>query len=114
MRPAERAMVAIARALAEQDDGEQESVLVLDEPTASLPRTEVLRLMDALTRYAKNSQSILFVSHRLDEVISSADKATALRDGKLAGMLSGQEITEPNLIELIAGRPRELSWYGSS
>lgn len=104
LRPAERAMVAIARALQDQE-GETSGVLVLDEPTASLPRAEVIRLMLAIERYAKSGQTILFVSHRLDEVIESADAATVLRDGELAGSLAKDEITEPNLIELIAGRP---------
>ena len=104
LRPAERAMVAIARALQDQES-ETSGVLVLDEPTASLPRAEVVRLMLALDRYAQNGQTILFVSHRLDEVIESADAATVLRDGRLAGNLAKGDITEPNLISLIAGRP---------
>jgi ribose transport system ATP-binding protein len=103
LRPAERAMVAIARALQDQE-GESTGVLVLDEPTASLPRAEVVRLMLALGRYASSGQTILFVSHRLDEVIESADSATVLRDGRLAGTLEGDDITEPKLITLIAGR----------
>ena len=103
LRPAERAMIAIARALQDQDEDEK-GVLVLDEPTASLARAEVTRLMLALTRYAAEGQTILFVSHRLDEVIESADQATVLRDGEYAGTLSAAEITEPNLISLIVGR----------
>lgn len=119
MRPAERAMVAIARALADQEaepeadqaaeqaadqEAERSGVLVLDEPTASLPRAEVVRLMGALMRYAAHGQTILFVSHRLDEVIESANRATVLRDGSVAGTLAGADITEQRLIELIAGR----------
>ena len=103
LRPAERTMVAIARALQDQEETGT-GVLVLDEPTASLPRAEVDTLMAALTRYAANGQTILFVSHRLDEVIQYADRATVLRDGQLAGTASGVEINEPNLIRLIAGR----------
>ncbi|HEY5250440.1 MAG TPA: sugar ABC transporter ATP-binding protein [Acidimicrobiales bacterium] len=103
LRPAERAMVAIARALQDQE-GQHTGVLVLDEPTASLPRAEVVRLMGALNRFARAGQTILFVSHRLDEVIDTADQATVLRDGRLAGTLVGDEITESRLIELIAGR----------
>jgi ribose transport system ATP-binding protein len=103
LRPAERAMVAIARALQDQE-GQHSGVLVLDEPTASLPRAEVVRLMGALNRFAAAGQTILFVSHRLDEVIDTAARATVLRDGKLAGTLVGTDITEDRLIELIAGR----------
>jgi ribose transport system ATP-binding protein len=103
LRPAERAMVAIARALQDQE-GQHTGVLVLDEPTASLPRAEVVRLMGALNRFAAAGQTILFVSHRLDEVIDTAAEATVLRDGRLAGTLVGPEITEDHLIEYIAGR----------
>ncbi len=103
LRPAERAMVAIARALQDQE-GQHSGVLVLDEPTASLPRAEVVRLMGALNRFAAAGQTILFVSHRLDEVIDTAAQATVLRDGRLADTLVGDEITEDRLIEAIAGR----------
>jgi ribose transport system ATP-binding protein len=106
LRPAERAMVAIARTLQDQE-GENTGVLILDEPTASLPRSEVVRLIGALLRYAKAGQTILFVSHRLDEVIGTADRVTVLRDGRLAGTIGDDEITEERLIELIVGRPLE-------
>jgi ribose transport system ATP-binding protein len=102
LRPAERAMVAIARALQDQE-GQHTGVLVLDEPTATLPRAEVVRLMGALNRFAAAGQTILFVSHRLDEVIDTAAQATVLRDGRLAGTLVGDQITEDRLIALIAG-----------
>ena len=96
-------MVAIARALQDQE-GDATGVLVLDEPTASLPKAEVDLLMAALQRFAALGQTILLVSHRLDEVIESASTATVFRDGQLAGTLEKSGITEPNLIRLIAGR----------
>jgi ribose transport system ATP-binding protein len=77
---------------------------VLDEPTASLPSGEVARLVSALKRFAAAGQTILFVSHRLDEVIETAAVVTVFRDGQIAGTLAGDDITEGRLIELIAGR----------
>lgn len=103
LRPAERSMVAVARALQDQE-GQHSGVLVLDEPTASLPTDEVERLVSALKRFAAAGQTILFVSHRLDEVIATASEVTVFRDGQVAGRLNSPEITEERLIELIAGR----------
>ena len=83
-------MVAIARALQDQE-GQHSGVLVLDEPTASLPRAEVVAARWALcNRFAAAGQTILFVSHRLDEVIDTAAQATVLRDGRLADTLVGE------------------------
>ncbi len=106
LRPAERSMVAIARALQDQE-GQHSGVLVLDEPTASLPGAEVGRLLGALNRFAAAGQTILFVSHRLDEVIEIASVVTVFRDGQIAGTLTGAGMTEDHLIELIAGRTIE-------
>jgi len=81
LRPADQTMVAIARAL-ERSDGEPPSLLVLDEPTASLPQAEVDVLLAALRRRAESGQGIIYVSHRIDEVMSISDTVTVLRDGK--------------------------------
>src|SRR4051794_13543561 len=64
---AARTQVAIARALQAQSEGAR-GLLILDEPTASLPVHEVELLLDTLRRYASQGQSILYISHRLDEV----------------------------------------------
>jgi ribose transport system ATP-binding protein len=95
----QRAMLAIARALHGQDAG----VLVLDEPTASLPPDEANLLMASIRRLAASGHSVLLVTHRLDEVREVADKVTCLRDGRLAGTMDGAGLSEDALIELILG-----------
>ena len=79
--PPHQTMLAIGRAL--QDvDAHDSSLLVLDEPTAALPRGEVeYAVFDALRRCAAEGQAILFVSHRLPEVLSLCSRVTVLRDG---------------------------------
>ncbi|WP_214404293.1 sugar ABC transporter ATP-binding protein [Pseudonocardia lacus] len=104
LRPADRTMVAIARALQDQE-GEHEGVLVLDEPTASLPASEVDVLLAAIRRYAVAGQTIVFVTHRLDEVIAIADRVSVLRDGRHVGTVDVAGRTESDLVEMIFGRP---------
>ena len=106
LRPADRTMVAIARALQDQEE-EAEGVLVLDEPTASLPDHEVQLLLDALRRYAAAGQTILYVSHRLDEVLDIADRVTVIRDGRHVATEDVADVDEPKLISLIVGRQIE-------
>jgi ribose transport system ATP-binding protein len=104
--PANQTMVAIARALQDQDD-ESEGVLVLDEPTASLPAPEVDQLLSALRRYAAAGQAIVYVTHRLEEVFVVADRATLLRDGRLVDTVEPRSLTHESLVELMMGRTVE-------
>jgi ribose transport system ATP-binding protein len=103
LSPASQTMVAIARALQDQDE-RNDRVLVLDEPTAALPDSEVTLLLDALRRYAAAGQTILYVTHRLEEVFASASRATLLRDGRLVDTVSPSELSHDDLVELITGR----------
>jgi ribose transport system ATP-binding protein len=104
--PASQTMVAIARALQDQEEA-HDGILVLDEPTAALPHHEVTTLLDALRRYADAGQTILFVTHRLDEVLAVADGATLLRDGRLVDSVPIEGLTHERLVELIMGRKVE-------
>ncbi|MCW2679585.1 MAG: transporter, partial [Frankiales bacterium] len=104
LRAADRTRVAIIRAVQDRE-GADSGVLVLDEPTAALPDSEVQLLLDSLRRYAANGQTILYISHRLDEVLSVADRVTVLRDGKKVGTVEAEGLTEGDLVELIVGRP---------
>lgn len=103
LEPADRTLVAIARALQDQE-GEAHGVLILDEPTASLPGPEVERLIATLRRYAAAGQTILYVSHRLDEVLRMSDRVSALRDGKLAGTAQTAGLDETKLVSMMLGR----------
>ena len=106
LRPAARTMLAVARALQDQEDGSR-GLLILDEPTAALPRAEVQLLSDAIHGCADRGQAVLFVSHRLDEVLSLADEVTVLRDGANAGSARTADLDERLLVEMIVGRPLE-------
>ncbi|MGW4962939.1 ATP-binding cassette domain-containing protein, partial [Nonomuraea sp. NPDC004186] len=96
---AERSLVAIARALATHA-----RIVVLDEPTASLPAAECERLFDVLRTLRDRGHGILYVSHRLDEVYRIADRVAVLRDGHLVsqGPLAGRDPAD--LVREIVGR----------
>jgi ribose transport system ATP-binding protein len=79
-------------------------VLVLDEPTSALPAADIEVLLAALRRCAGAGQTILYVSHRIDEVLALADRVTVLRDGRRIATKSAKDLTEAALVELIAGR----------
>lgn len=104
LRQADQTMVAIARALQDDDDNSI-AALVLDEPTASLPDHEVEILLRAARRFATQSHTILYVSHRLDEALQISDSVTVLRDGCHALTRPAAGMTEDDLIKQIVGRP---------
>jgi len=95
----EKSLVAIARALAVEAD-----VLVLDEPTASLPADEVERLFKAIRPLRERGVAMIYVSHRLDEIFRIADRVAVLRDGRLVGQKPVRDTTPDELIEMIVGR----------
>lgn len=100
---ATQTMIAIARALQDQDDAGN-GVLLLDEPTASLPAPEVDLLLDSLRGYAEAGQSIVYVTHRLEEVFAVADRATLLKDGRVIDTVAPKGIHHNDLVEMMMGR----------
>jgi ribose transport system ATP-binding protein len=104
LRRGEQALVAIARALQDEDLAGR-GVLVLDEPTASLPEHEVVGLMQALRRFAALGTAIVYVSHRVEEVQEVADTITVLRDGVDILTTSAKSVTKGELAEAITGAP---------
>ena len=105
LAPSQRTAVAIARALVGWEDGAH--LLVLDEPTASLPGDDVQRLFAAVRRLKERGVSILYVSHHLDEVFEIADEVTILRDGVRVTTTSIGDLDHERLIELMIGHRLE-------
>jgi ribose transport system ATP-binding protein len=102
LREVDRALVAIVRGLIDLQSHES-GILVLDEPTAYLPRDSVEQLFRTVRSVANAGTSVVFVSHRLDEVMSLTDRTTVLRDGKVVGTVTTASSNEEELIELILG-----------
>ncbi len=94
----ERSLVAIARALATDA-----AIVVLDEPTASLPADEVDRLLATLRSLRETGVAMIYVSHRLDEVFAVADRVAVLRDGQLVACEDVTAIDPTGLITAIVG-----------
>ncbi|MEU9170296.1 sugar ABC transporter ATP-binding protein [Streptomyces sp. NPDC048420] len=112
--PVQRAVVAIAAAL--QGWEGRRGVLVLDEPTAVLPPGEVARLFDIVREVRDSGASVLYVSHRMDEIFALADRVTVIRGGRRIATRRVADLTPRSLAELMAGeeteaehRPRSVS-----
>ncbi len=95
----ERSLVAIGRALVVDAE-----VLVLDEPTASLPVDETQRLFEVIRGLRDSGLGLVYVSHRLDEVFEIADDIAVLRDGRVVGAGPIAEQSPDSVVRLIVGR----------
>ncbi|WP_078707054.1 sugar ABC transporter ATP-binding protein [Consotaella salsifontis] len=96
---AQRQLVAIARALVADA-----RLVFMDEPTASLSRAETEALLAIVRRLSGEGISVVFVSHRLAEVLDVASRVTVLRDGRLVGTFPAAGMTQAKLTELMTGR----------
>jgi ribose transport system ATP-binding protein len=86
-------------------------ILIMDEPTASLAQNEVQALYAIIERLKARGLSIVYITHRLEEVIEVSDRVTVLRDGKVVGTHPTAELDMGKLIEMIVGREVEaLQW----
>ncbi len=95
---AERQMIEIARALFADA-----SVVILDEPTAPLPKHDVARLFGFVRRLKAQGASFIYISHYLEEIFEVCDRVTVMRNGRVTGSAPIGEITQPELIRLISG-----------
>jgi general nucleoside transport system ATP-binding protein len=83
-------------------------ILVLDEPTAVLTPQETREIFGVLQRLREDGTSIIFISHKLDEVLEIADRVTVIRRGKVVGSRKPAETNENDLAELMVGRAVSL------
>ena len=96
-----RPVIAIMREVCQVETFREPGVLILDEPTASLTAPDATRVLDAVRRVAARGHGVVFISHRLDEVVDVCDRVTVLRSGRVVGNLSADEMSKGQLIALI-------------
>jgi ribose transport system ATP-binding protein len=104
---AERQLFEVAKALVTNP-----KVLLLDEPTTALGPDEVEALHRTILACKGRGVGVVYVSHRLPEVLEVADRVTVLRDGRHQGTFDARTTTEPELVEKIVGRPLESAFPG--
>ena len=97
LSPAQQQLVVIARAIARAG-----RVLVLDEPTSSLADRDCEKLLEVICRLREQGMAIIYISHRLNEIYSLADRITVLHDGHVMGTLEGEGISTQAVIDLMS------------
>lgn len=99
---AEQQMVEIAKAI-----GADARILLMDEPTALLSEHEANRLFSLIRRLRERGVAIVYISHRLEEILSIADRITVLRDGETVTTRDAAGVSKADLIQLMVGRAVE-------
>lgn len=96
---ARQQLVEVARALCVQP-----RVLILDEATTRLMPSDVVRLFEVVRSLTRAGAGVVFISHRLEEVLEVADRVYVLKDGRKSGQLTRQQATRERLIQMMVGR----------
>ncbi len=87
----------------------ENEILIFDEPTAVLTPQETGELLKIMCSFRDEGKSILFITHKLDEIMSVCDRVTVLRKGKYIGTVDTKDTTKQQLSEMMVGRPVELT-----
>jgi ribose transport system ATP-binding protein len=96
-------MVEIAKAISRSAQ-----LIIMDEPTSSLASNDIQHLFDLIKRLKARNVSVIFIGHRMEEVLGLADRVVVMRDGMTVGNLPIQEATQDTIIRLMVGRKVEL------
>ncbi|MCI5533753.1 MAG: ABC transporter ATP-binding protein [Firmicutes bacterium] len=86
----------------------ENEILIFDEPTAVLTPQEIDELMEIMRGFAKEGKSILFISHKLNEIMAVSDRVTVLRKGKCIGTVNTKDTNKQELSNMMVGRPVQL------
>jgi ribose transport system ATP-binding protein/inositol transport system ATP-binding protein len=105
---AQQQMVEIARALVKKT-----KIIVMDEPTASLTERETEHLFEFVNRFRKEGISIIYISHKLEEIFQIADSITVFRDGNYIDTKRANEVSYDELVTLMVGREYTGEYPGS-
>ena len=96
---AERQLIEIAKAVSYNA-----KILVLDEPTSSLTESEVDKLFEIINKLRDQGVGIIYISHKMEEILSISDYVTVMRDGKFIDMKPASELSKDEIIRLMVGR----------
>lgn len=96
---AQQQMVEIARAISYESD-----LIIMDEPTSALSSNEIDNLFSIIDELRKKNVSVIFISHKLEEIFQIADRTTVLRDGELVGVRDNKDFNSAQLVEMMVGR----------
>ena len=102
---AQQQLVEIAKALSFDA-----RLVILDEPTSSLPMAETAKLLEVIASLKAHGIAVIFVSHRLTEIVAACDRVIVLRDGKLVGTLQDGDITHDAMVRLMVGRDLKVAY----
>ncbi len=100
LRTGEQQLVVIAKALSLHA-----RVLIMDEPTSALSSSEVDRLFEVTRELRRDGVGVIYISHRMDEISRIADRATVLRNGRVAATFDPRTLTTSQVVEAMVGRP---------
>jgi ribose transport system ATP-binding protein len=102
---AQQQMVEIAKVLSIDA-----RLVIFDEPTSSLPIAETEKLLEVIAGLKAHGIAVIFISHRLHEVVAACDRVVVLRDGRLAGSLEEQDIDHDAMVRLMVGRDLKVAY----
>lgn len=107
LSPADRAMLGVLRAMRVIERTGSRGLFILDEPTASLGRTEAARVLALMRRVAERGAGVVFISHRLNEVLDVCDRVTVMRDGQAVHTGPVGDIDRAEIVRHMLGRKME-------